>query len=68
VTFKYIFREFEAFFKISILFEDILREDEAFFFNVRDFKRLRGFLNTFFSEISAFFKECEVFQKNPRLF
>jgi hypothetical protein len=29
--FKYIFRKFEAFLNISILFEDIFREIEVFF-------------------------------------
>jgi hypothetical protein len=49
--FKNIFREFEDFLKISILFEDIFRETEAsFLINVKDFQKLRlfwGFFVTF---------------------
>jgi hypothetical protein len=51
-----ILKIFEAFVKISILFEDIFREIQAFLINVRDFQRFRGFLNTFFSGIEYFLK------------
>jgi hypothetical protein len=42
------------FLKISILFEDIFREIEAFLINVEYFQRLRGFSNTFLVELRFF--------------
>jgi hypothetical protein len=51
---KDIFRDFEAFLKIMIIFEDISEKLKLFTINVRDLKELRGFLNTFLVELRLF--------------
>jgi hypothetical protein len=50
-----IFSENLRFFlKISILFEDIFREIEAFLINVRVFQILQGFLKIFLVKLKLF--------------
>jgi hypothetical protein len=58
---KIFLREFGAFWKwfevfsnISIRFEDIFREIQAFLNNVKVFQRLRGFLNIFLVKLKLF--------------
>jgi hypothetical protein len=58
---------FEAFMKITRLFEDIFREMVASIRNLRLFQRLRGFLKTFSIDLRLFLKRCEDFSENSRL-
>jgi hypothetical protein len=51
--------KYEAFIKITRLFEDIFREKEAF---IRLFQRLPGVLKTFSMECKAFSKKSRFFK------
>jgi hypothetical protein len=53
--YRHFERKWEAFIKITRLFEDIFREMEALTRNLRIFQRLRGFLKTYSMELGLIF-------------
>jgi hypothetical protein len=54
--FKNIFREFEAYLKISILIEDIFREIQAFFHAFEGFSKIARIFKYIFIGSKAFIK------------